>query len=111
MMYYSRIHADQNHWTASHRLQLKTGCNLRSPASGNASGWGPCGYAGPYTPEQQREMQACWEVYGASILEEYLRDRPGQRPWYWWLQQGMEIPEDERAALRKMEDCSVQKSR
>ena len=103
-MFYGTHNPRQQGWTASHLLQLKTGCNLRSPASGKSSGWGPCGYAGPYSESQQREMQACWDVHGDAIMEEYDAYRPEQRPWYWWRQRDMELPEDERKALEALHE-------
>ena len=94
----------KNGWTASHLLQLQTGCNLRSPASGEKSGWGPRGYAGPYSESQEREMQACWDEHGDTIMAEYAATRPAQRPWFWWRQRDMELPEDERSTLKAMHE-------
>ena len=94
--------SSSNSWTASHCLQLKTGFNLRSPASNNPSGWGPYGYAGPYSKQEQQEMEACWAVHGESIMEDYALHRPDQRPWYWWVERGLQQPEDEGSALKKM---------
>ena len=94
----------QTGWTASHLLQLKTGCNLRNPASGRPSGWGPVGFAGPYTELQQEEMRTCWETFGEEIMEDYRYHRSGQRPWFWWQLRGSDLPEDERKSLTDMDE-------
>jgi len=104
MMFYSTHTSPQNGWTASHLLQLKTGCNLRSPASGKSSGWGPVGFAGPYTASQQQEMQACWEAFVGGIMDDYISHRPGHRPWFWWKLRGIDLPEDERQALKHLNE-------
>jgi len=92
-------------WTASHVLQLKSGCNSLNPAGGKPSGWGPVGFAGPYTDAQRREMLACWAACGDEIMEDYQARRPGQRPWFWWQLRGVgDLPEDERRALTEIDE-------
>ena len=93
---------EQHGWTTSHRVQLQTGFNLNSPASGEPSGWGPCGFSGPYSQTQQEEMEACWADLGQSIMNDYAERRPFQRPWYWWVRRGLQQPEDERAKLQEL---------
>ena len=30
----------------------------------------------------------------------------GRRPWYWWIRQGLEVPDDQEAALRSMRELT-----
>ena len=108
-MFYSTATENQtqnaeNGWTASHLLQLKSGCNSLNPASGQPSGWGPVGFAGPYTELQQEEMRKCWESCGDEIMDDYRSHRPGQRPWFWWKLRGSDLPEDELQTLMHMDE-------
>ena len=93
-------------WRQGHIVQLRTGINLLVSAPGSSDGWGPMGFAGPYTPEQEAEMSRCWNQHGERIMKDYRDNRPGQRPWYWWRQRGMALPEDERSELYRLGQLS-----
>lgn len=49
------------------------------------------------------EARDCWEQCGERLTAEWARDRPGRRPWAFWVCE-LEldaIPSDEAAYLRK----------
>jgi len=79
--------------------RLKTGCNFWFLDGDEIS---------------EEELHQAWEEIGSEILQEWIREKPGQRPSAWWL---FEAPEPRRlmdagpGILGKLPDRLGQKGR
>ena len=89
-------------YNSDHFAQLAIGANLLVPFGG----WGPAGCSGPYSDAQLADMEKCWQLHGERLVAAYVRSRPTYRPWFFWKRQGLEVPQDQLAVLRKLNELT-----
>jgi hypothetical protein len=68
-------------WDGSHELQLRTGWAFLKDDGwpGVRRQWDPA----EILPDVLDDIRRAWRKFGPAIMEAW--DRPGRRPWAWWL--------------------------
>lgn len=93
-------------WTEHDLEHLRTGgcVPLCAPTGLHPEGVVIC-IGGPEAAVDPEVLEAAWDDLGAEILEEWIEERPGSRPWAWWMLQapeGRRQGEAERAYLERL---------